>query len=101
VDVGGGCVGCHGVDGTSRQVTGAAGVEVATGDIRYDTLTGGGPSGGTTETPAAWTDEDIAVAIIKGAAPDGMALGPTMPRWQMDDTDMAAVLAHLKELSSR
>jgi mono/diheme cytochrome c family protein len=96
-----GCVGCHGVDGLSRSVTSVSGGQVVTGDIRYDSLIGAGTVSETTATVGGWTDEDIAVAIIKGVAPDGTTLDPTMPKWQMDDTDMAAILTYLKELSSR
>ncbi len=96
-----GCVGCHGVDGLSRTVTSASGGQVATGDIRYDSLAGIGVTTETTATVGGWTDEDIVAAIRDGAAPDGSSLDPTMPRWTIDDTDMAALLEHLKELSSR
>jgi mono/diheme cytochrome c family protein len=96
-----GCVGCHGVDGLSRAVTSVTGGQVATGDIRYDSLAGLGVTAESTATIGGWSDEDIAVAIIKGVTPDGTALDPTMPLWQMDETDMASLLEYLKELSSR
>lgn len=97
----GGCVSCHGADGTSRTVTSASGGSIATGDIRYDTLAGIGVTAESTSTVGGWTDVDIAVAIIKGVEPDGSKLDPTMPLWQLDETDMAALLEHLKELSTR
>jgi mono/diheme cytochrome c family protein len=96
-----GCVGCHGVDGLSRSVTSTSGGQVATGDIRYDSLAGIGVTAETTATVGGWTDEDIVAAIRDGVAPDGSALDPTMPHWTIDDTDMASLLEHLKELSSR
>ena len=96
-----GCVGCHGVDGLSRSVTSVTGGQVATGDIRYDSLTGIGVTAESTATVGGWTDEDIVAAIRDGVAPDGSALDPTMPHWTIDDTDMASLLEHLKELSSR
>jgi mono/diheme cytochrome c family protein len=99
--IGGGCVGCHGTDGTARQVTSASGGAIGSGDIRYDSLAGLGTTAESSATVGGWTDEDIVAAIRDGVAPDGSELDPTMPRWAIDDTDMATLLDYLKELSSR
>ncbi|HET9017681.1 MAG TPA: cytochrome c [Thermomicrobiaceae bacterium] len=45
-----------------------------------------------------YTDAGIARAVTTGIDAEGMPLDPTMPRWQMSDTEMADLLAYLKTL---
>ena len=66
-------------------------------DIRYSILTSPQSQDGTT-TPA-WSDTDIARAIRDGVDPSGLSLQAPMPRWNMTDEDVSAVIAYLKELS--
>lgn len=87
-----GCATCHGRNGRGRA-SGMMGV--APPDIRYKTLTGGGSD---EETGERWTDADIAAAVRSGTEPGGGTLSTAMPRWKMDDTDMADVIDYLKEL---
>lgn len=86
-----GCAYCHGADGRGRRM-GMMG-RFETPDIRYDTLIG--EHEGSREE---WSERDIERAIRDGIEPDGSRLRPMMPRWQMDDTDMSAIIDYLKEL---
>ncbi len=92
----GGCATCHGEDGRGGRLGGMmrAGIDVP--DIRYSTLTSPHGEEGTTEP--GWTDAQIAAAIREGKDPGGGTLSSYMPRWQMSDTDMNALIAYLKEL---
>lgn len=48
----------------------------------------------------AYTDEALARAIRDGIDVAGRALDPMMPRYALDDTDLAALIAYLKTLSA-
>ncbi|MCL7475458.1 MAG: cytochrome c [ANME-2 cluster archaeon] len=94
---GGGCVDCHGVNGRG-------GVPVMMGeeippDITYDALTGEhGAEHGAEEEHPPYTDETIKTAIKDGLNPAGEPLDPTMPRWQISDTELDDMLEYLKTL---
>jgi hypothetical protein len=49
----------------------------------------------------AYTDATLARAIRDGLGPDGRALDHLMPRFRIDDSDMASLIAYLKQLSKR
>lgn len=90
-----GCVACHGQDGAGAAL--GMMFDVQSADIRYESLTR--PHADETDsTVLGWTDADIARAIRDGMEPDGEALNPVMPRWKMDDIDMADLIGYLKEL---
>jgi hypothetical protein len=48
----------------------------------------------------AYTDESLARAIREGIDPSGRKLSPLMPRYKINDRDMAGLTAYLKNLSS-
>lgn len=48
----------------------------------------------------AYTDEALATAIRRGIDPSGRTLGPVMPRYKLNERDMAVMIAYLKSLSS-
>jgi hypothetical protein len=96
--MGGGCVTCHGIDGRGGSFSMMMGSFRAP-DVTYDTLTGQHAEEGEHADDAGWTDEDIRRAIEDGLEPDGDALDPFMPRWQLSDAEFDALLEYLKELS--
>jgi len=49
----------------------------------------------------AYSDESLARAIREGVDPSGRQLSPLMPRYRLNDTDMAALMAYLHQLSIR
>ena len=54
-------------------------------------------SGGTPQ-PGGYTLDDFRRAVVEGEGPNGTKLNPNMPRWQMDDKQLADVFAFLKTL---
>ena len=56
-------------------------------DIRYQSLKAEG-----------MTDRDIKRAIRDGIDEEGNELSPIMPRWQMNDEELQAIIAYLKSL---
>ncbi len=48
----------------------------------------------------AYTDESLALAIREGIDPSGRKLSSLMPRYKINDHDMAGLTAYLKNLSS-
>ena len=49
----------------------------------------------------AYTDESLALAIREGIDPSGRKLNPLMPRYKINDKDMASLLDYLKNLASK
>jgi mono/diheme cytochrome c family protein len=82
----GGCVACHGEDGRGHK-TGRG----ETPAINYTALRGG-------DKPLFPSDELVLRAIREGNDEAGKALAGAMPRWQLTDTEAAALLDYLKEL---
>ena len=48
-----------------------------------------------------YTEDTLAGAIRNGIGADGKPLSYLMPRYALDDTEMAALIAHLKQLAPR
>lgn len=48
-----------------------------------------------------YTDESLAKAIREGVDSEGKPLNYLMPRYQLSDADMAALIGHLKQLDQR
>lgn len=92
----GGCVNCHGEDGQGGAFGGMMGGRLNVPDIRYSTLSEPHEEDG--EQHEGWTDDEIARAVRLGEEPDGDDLSTYMPRWDMSDDEMGALLSYLKEL---
>jgi len=95
---GGSCVDCHGVNGRGG-IPVMMGEEIPS-DITYEALTSehGEAEHGEEEEHPPYTDETIKTAIKEGLNPAGKPLDPTMPRWQVSDSDLDDLLAYLKSL---
>ena len=92
------CVSCHGPDGRG----GVHYIHMQTIDappITYDALVQMmvEESGGTPQ-PNGYTLDDFRKSVVKGQHPDGDQLDQDMPRWQMNDADLANLLDFLKTL---
>jgi hypothetical protein len=72
-------------------------------DIRYSTLSGEtgeheeGEDGHTQET-SEYDLEDFRMAVVERKHPDGEYLSQDMPRWQINDQDLADLFTFLKSL---
>ena len=95
--MGAACVDCHREDGRGGRLTMMMGRSIDVPDIRYSALTSSHEENGDTEP--GWTDSEIAEAIRNGVEPNGQQLRAPMPRWDMTDTEVEAVIDYLKELS--
>jgi len=93
----GGCITCHGPNGQGGTV-GMMGGFTDAPPVTYEVLTGAHDTHDDDEDADAWTDSDIARAIRGGTLPDGDQLESTMPRWDMSDSDMEALIEYLKTL---
>ncbi len=87
------CAGCHGHRGEGTQE----------GGLRVPPLT---PSAlrqlrevsSTGRSRVGYTDEALAKAITRGIDPSGHALRPSMPRYQLTSSQLAAVIAYLNRI---
>ena len=64
-------------------------------NIRYNVLTGKEKE---SKEEEHYTDALIKRAITQGLDPDGKPLDWTMPRWQMSEDDLNALIEYLKTL---
>jgi hypothetical protein len=97
------CAACHGPEargGLHRmhmQVMDAP-------DIRYSALVGEAEEhedegdDAHEDEHAGYDLEDFRLAVVEGKHPDGEPLDTDMPRWQMDDDDLADLFNFLKEI---
>lgn len=87
------CVDCHGADGAGSAIPTDSGY-VRTPGIAFARL-----SSPLTYTGGVSYDEaTLALTLRTGVRVDGYLLSPLMPRWQMSNTDMHDLIAHLKAL---
>lgn len=88
------CAGCHGPDGLGRPEGGIAPVP-----LTWDHLTKpyGHRHAGGRDHPA-FTEATLKRAITQGVDPAGNRLDPAMPRFNMAEEDLDALIAYLKEL---
>ena len=95
------CSSCHGSDGRGGIHTMHMDVMDAP-DIRYITLSseeeGHGGDHDHGEEHDEYDVESFRRAVVEGQHPDGEPLSREMPRWRMDDQDLADLLLFLKTL---
>ncbi len=84
--MGGGCVSCHGEDGRGGIPVMMS--NIVAPDITYDELRKEGMA-----------TDDIKKAIREGINEENETLSWIMPRWEMTDEELDAVIDFLKELS--
>jgi hypothetical protein len=100
------CVSCHGADGRG-------GVHVMhmlpmdAPDVRWSTLAAEideghseepQPEGGHGGPMTGFDLETFRLAVVEGQHPDGTALSSNMPRWDLDDEDLADLAEFLQSL---
>lgn len=96
------CVSCHGIDGRGGRHMMHMQVMDAP-DIRYEALSGeadehAGGEEGMEHGEGEYDLEMFRQAVVAGQHPDGEDLSYDMPRWEMNDEDLAALFDYLKSL---
>lgn len=95
------CASCHGPEARGGVHTMHMLVMHAP-DIRYVSLNSEGDEHAgeahTGEAGGAYDLEDFRLAVTEGKHPDGESLRREMPRWRMNDEDLADLLAFLKSI---
>jgi mono/diheme cytochrome c family protein len=87
---GGGCGSCHGANGRGRTIQMMMGPAIKAPDVTYAAL-----------IKAGFTDATISAAIRDGLDETGKPLKDAMPRWQMGEADLNAMVAYLKVLGTQ
>jgi len=82
-----GCSVCHGENGQGRTVQ-QGGIKGSAPPITYEALQQKG-----------YDEDEIRRAIINGTAPGGRNLSHYMPRWNMTNEEVDAIVRYLKKLS--
>lgn len=94
------CAACHGPE--ARGGTHVMHMQIMNApDIRYAALQGeAGEHGGEEHHEGAeeYSLDDFRQAVVAGKHPDGESLDRDMPRWEMDDQDLADLFDFLKSL---
>ncbi|MCL5734314.1 MAG: cytochrome c [Actinobacteria bacterium] len=90
-----GCYACHGTDGKGRSIDTKLG-QFDAPDIRWSVIGQPMQTNGVTEPPYDATT--FARALRDGVGSDGDQLEPVMPRWQLTDAEVNALIAYLKTL---
>jgi len=94
------CASCHGADGRGGVHTMHMQVMDAP-DIRYDVLISEGEEHGDdghTDDHNEYGLDEFRRAVVDGEHPDGESLNQDMPRWSLDDDDLADLFEFIKSL---
>ena len=94
------CSSCHGTDARGGVHTMHMDVMDAP-DIRYTALSSEADEHGDTnhaDDHDGYDLDDFRRAVVEGKHPDGDELSRDMPRWQIDDQDLADLFEYLKSL---
>jgi cytochrome c oxidase subunit II len=91
-----GCFACHGTDAKGRSIDTKLG-QFDTPDIRWSVISQPFPNdeGG---TDPAYDPTSFANAVREGIDSGGGQLDPVMPRWQLTDPEVNALIAYLQTL---
>ena len=93
------CAACHGPDGRGgRHVMHMQTMDAP--DIRWSVLSSGahGEHGAGEGEAMAYDFQAFKMAVTMGVSPEGRGLSGDMPRWQMSDADLEALIEFLKTL---
>jgi len=91
------CKNCHGVSGRGAEdYTGVAPL-----NINWYAMVLSGRHEHAQRSHAAFDEASIARSIVAGQDPDGNALDPAMPRYNIGAEDMADLIAYLKVMDSQ
>ena len=97
------CASCHGADGRGgKHVMHMQAMDAP--DIRFAALNGETNSGEhqdgehAEEHPGEYTLETFRQAVVEGQHPGGEALSQDMPRWELDEEDLADLFEFIKTL---
>jgi ABC-type branched-subunit amino acid transport system substrate-binding protein len=91
------CKNCHGADGRGAEDY----TDVAPLNINWYAMVQSGPHAHSKRSHAAFDEASVARSIVDGLDPDGNALDPAMPRYNISDDDMADLIAYLKVMDSQ
>jgi cytochrome c oxidase subunit II len=91
-----GCFACHGTDGKGRSIDTKVGKFDAP-DIRWSVISQPIPNGEGGTDPA-YDPTKFASAVREGIDSGGGQLDPVMPRWQLTDPEVNALIAYLQTL---
>lgn len=98
----GACMGCHRASGMGA-IEGRTLAPPVTGEALYNPGSAStqafGPDFARRARRPAYSDATLAQAIRAGVDPNGRSLAAPMPRYNLDDAEMAALIGHLKSLS--
>lgn len=96
------CASCHGVDGRGGELLAHMRV-VRAPNITFTSQIGeqlddSGDIEGHAHGEEGYNLDDFRQAVVFGRHPDGAPLDSDMPRWQMEDSDLAELFAFLQTL---
>jgi cytochrome c oxidase subunit II len=91
-----GCYACHGADGKGRSIDTKLG-QFDTPDIRWSVISQPIPNDEGGVDPA-YDPALFSRAVREGLDSGGGQLEPVMPRWQLTDVEMNALIAYLQTL---
>lgn len=89
------CANCHGLEGEGGK---EGGFNVP--PLRWEILSSARAGGTSLRARLPYADSALSRAISSGLNPAGLPLSPSMPRYQMDEKQLADLVAYLKILGS-
>lgn len=90
------CVSCHGADGRGGKEGNVSMADISRGALTKPLI----PSEPWLRRRVPYTDDQIGRAITDGVDSSGQSLGPMMPRWVIQESDLQDLLQYMKRLGS-